>query len=218
MEIAVTAEPIRVAIVEDDRATREGLALLIDGTPGYACRRTFRSVEEALRADGPSPDVLLLDIHLPGMPGSAGVRALQEKHPGAVILMLTVYEGQDLVFESLCNGASGYLLKKTVPARLLEAIREAREGGSPMSPEIARKVIGLFRSTAAPVAVAHALTAREVELLQLLAQGHSYQACAERLHLSINTVRNHIRSTYEKLHVHSSTEAVTKALKGRLIC
>jgi DNA-binding NarL/FixJ family response regulator len=218
VEIAVTAEPIRVAIVEDDRATREGLALLIDGTPGYACRRTFRSVEEALRADGPSPDVLLLDIHLPGMPGSAGVRALQEKHPGAVILMLTVYEGQDLVFESLCNGASGYLLKKTVPARLLEAIREAREGGSPMSPEIARKVIGLFRSTAAPVAVAHALTAREVELLQLLAQGHSYQACAERLHLSINTVRNHIRSTYEKLHVHSSTEAVTKALKGRLIC
>lgn len=214
----MTAEPIRVAIVEDDRATREGLALLIDGTPGYACRRTFRSVEEALRADGPSPDVLLLDIHLPGMPGSAGVRALQEKHPGAVILMLTVYEGQDLVFESLCNGASGYLLKKTVPARLLEAIREAREGGSPMSPEIARKVIGLFRSTAAPVAVAHALTAREVELLQLLAQGHSYQACAERLHLSINTVRNHIRSTYEKLHVHSSTEAVTKALKGRLIC
>lgn len=213
----MTTEPIRVAIIEDDRATREGLAQLIDGTPGYRCGRTYRSVEDALEGREPPADVVLLDIHLPGIPGSEGVKALQAKSPHAVFLMLSVYEDQDRVFESICNGASGYLLKKTPPARLLEAIREAHEGGSPMSPEIARKVIRIFRETAPPAPLEHDLHEREVELLRLLAQGHSYQAAADRLHVSVNTVRNYIRSTYEKLHVHSRSEAVHKALKGRLI-
>src|SRR5215510_13725873 len=123
-------EPIRVAIVEDDRATREGLAMLINGTPGYACVGAFRSVEEALRSIGHDiPDVLLLDIQLPGMPGSEGVGVFQEKFPQLEIIMLTILAEQDKVFESICNGACGYLLKETPPAKLLEAIREAHEGG-----------------------------------------------------------------------------------------
>src|SRR5881296_1807648 len=133
---------IGVAIVEDDAALREGLAMLIAGTPGYRLTGQHASVEEALVSPpAAAPDVLLLDIHLPGMLGSEGVRHLRERHPRMQVLMLTVFAEEDKVFESICNGACGYLLKNTPPARLLEAIREAHEGGSPMSPEIARKVV-----------------------------------------------------------------------------
>lgn len=210
--------PIRVVIVEDDRGTREGLRLLIDGTPGYRCTGTFRSVEEALRtiADN-TPDVLLLDIHLPGMLGSDGVRLLKEKCPAVEVLMLTIYAEEDLIFESICNGAGGYLLKKTPPARLLEAISEAFHGGAPMSPEIARKVVRLFQKTGPPEKLDVELTPQEVRLLKLLSQGFSYQGAADRLHISVNTVRDYIRSIYDKLHVHSKSEAVTKALRSRLI-
>ena len=211
-------EPIRVAIVEDDRATREGLSMLINGTPGYRCIATYRSVEDALRLPASeSPDVLLLDIHLPGMLGTEGVREFKEKHPAMEILMLTVYAEQDKVFESICNGACGYLLKETPPARLLEAINEAHNGGAPMSPEIARKVVTLFQKTGPVEKVNEALTPQEVRLLKLLSEGYSYQGAAERLNISVNTVRDYIRSIYEKLHVHSKSEAVTKALRSRLI-
>src|SRR5215470_1948776 len=146
-----SSEPIRVAIVEDDRATREGLGMLINGTPGYACVGEFRSVEEALRSMGHDvPDVLLLDIQLPGMSGSEGVEPFREKFPQTEVVMLTVLAEQEKVFESICNGACGYLLKDTPPARLLEAIREAHHGGAPMSPEIARKVVNLFQRIAPP--------------------------------------------------------------------
>ncbi len=209
---------ILTAIVEDDRATREGLSLLIDGTPGYRCIGSYRSVEEALRPrSSEQPDVLLLDIHLPGMLGSEGVRVFKEKYPALQILMLTIYAEQDLVFESICNGASGYLLKKTPPAKLLEAIREAYEGGAPMSPEIARKVVVLFQKTGPPPKLDEQLTPQEVRLLKLLAEGYSYQSAADQLNISLNTVRNYIRSIYEKLHVHSKSEAVSKALRSRLI-
>ena len=211
-------EGIRVAIIEDDRSTREGLSLLIDGTPGYHCVGKFNSVEEALRlAAIEVPQVLLLDIHLPGMLGSEGVKRLLVKYPSVKILMLTVYAEQEKVFESICNGACGYLLKKTPPAKLLEAINEAHEGGAPMSPEIARKVVALFQKTGPPEKLDHHLTPQEVKLLGLLAQGYSYQASANRLNISVNTVRNYIRSIYEKLHVHSRSEAVSKALRSRLI-
>lgn len=210
--------PLRVAIVEDDRAVREGLSFLIDGTAGYRCVGHWDSVEAALRHDdGEAPRVLLLDVHLPGMLGSEGVRPLLEKYPDATILMLTVYEEEDRVFESLCNGACGYLLKKTPPARLLEAIREAAGGGSPMSPEIARKVVRLFQQTGPPARVETALTAQEKRLLALLAEGRSYQAAADEMIVSVNTVRNYVRSVYEKLHVHSKSEAVSKALRARLL-
>jgi DNA-binding NarL/FixJ family response regulator len=210
--------PITVAIVEDDAPFRDGLAMLIAGTPGYRLSGRFSSVEEAL---GPlatsTPDVLLLDIHLPGMLGSEGVRHLRARCPRMQVLMLTVFAEEERVFDSICNGACGYLLKKTPPARLLEAIREAHEGGSPMSPEIARKVISLFRSTHEPADPHERLSPAEVRLLRLLSDGHTYRSAGAELHISVNTVRNYIRSIYEKLHVHSKSEAVTKALRGRLI-
>jgi len=192
--------------------------MLINGTSGYSCVGTFRSVEEALRSmAGSVPDVLLLDIQLPGMPGSDGVRVLLEKYPSLEVIMLTVYAEQDKVFESICNGACGYLLKETPPAKLLEAIREAHHGGSPMSPEIARKVVTLFQKTRPPEKLDQQLTPQEMRLLKLLVQGYSYQGAAGQLSISVNTVRDHIRSIYEKLHVHSKSEAVGKALRGHLI-
>ena len=209
---------IRVAIIEDDRPTREGLGMLINGTPGYHCVGTYRSVEDALRAISPdAPDVLLLDIHLPGMSGSEGVKSLKQKHPRMEILMLTVYTEQDKVFESICNGASGYLLKETPPVKLLEAISEAHRGGAPMSPEIARKVVTLFQKTGPTERIEEQLTPQEVRLLKLLSEGYSYRGASGRLKISVNTVRDYIRSIYEKLHVHSKSEAVTKALRGRII-
>jgi DNA-binding NarL/FixJ family response regulator len=209
---------IRTAVVEDDEVTRDCLRLLVGGTPGFACVGAYASVEEALaRRFEETPDVLLLDIHLPGMLGSEGVRHFQEKYPALQILMLTVYAEQDLVFESICNGACGYLLKKTPPARLIEAIREAHEGGAPMTPEIARKVVTLFRRTPRPAADGGDLTPHETRLLKLLAEGYSYQDAADRFGVSINTLRNHIRSIYDKLHVHSKSAAVGKALRLGLI-
>jgi DNA-binding NarL/FixJ family response regulator len=212
---------IHVAIVEDDRSLREGLGLLINATPGLRCPQTYGSVEEGLRGIGVNgnavPNVLLLDIHLPGMLGSDGVKLFREKFPAMEVLMLTVYAEQDKVFESICNGACGYLLKKTPPAKLLEAIREAYEGGAPMSPEIARKVVRLFQNTRQPEKVEEQLTPQEVRLLQLLSDGHSYQSAAGQLNISVNTIRNYIRSIYEKLHVHSKNEAVGKALRSGII-
>lgn len=222
MEAATS--PIHVAIVEDDRSLREGLGLLINATPGFRCPQTYGSVEEALQAftrTPTMPQVLLLDIHLPGMLGSEGVKLFRERWPAMQVLMLTVYAEQDKIFESICNGACGYLLKKTPPARLLESIREAHEGGSPMSPEIARKVVTLFQKTGhvlgAPEQSDEQLTPQEVRLLQLLSDGHSYQSAAGQLNISVNTVRNYIRSIYDKLHVHSKNEAVSKALRSRII-
>jgi DNA-binding NarL/FixJ family response regulator len=209
---------IKVALVEDDGSTREGLRLLIHGSPGFRCTGAFESVEEALPALArDAPDVILMDINLPGMSGREGVRIIKDRWPAIEVLMLSVYGEQESVFESICNGASGYLLKKTPPARLLEAIQEAREGGSPMSPEIARKVVVLFRKTPRPEPEERGLTPRELQLLALLAEGHGYAQAADLLGVSENTVRNYIRSIYEKLHVHSKSEAVSKALRQGLI-
>jgi DNA-binding NarL/FixJ family response regulator len=209
---------VRVGLVEDDAPLREGLAVLIGGTSGYRVTGAFDSVETALEPlSRETPDVLLLDIHLPGVPGSQAVRSLRERFPGMQVLMLTVYAEQDRVFESICNGACGYLLKKTPPARLLEAIREAHEGGSPMSPEIARKVVTLFQKAHPPEAPEARLTPQELRLLGLFSEGHSYQSAGRALHISIHTVRNYIRSIYEKLHVHTKSEAVTRALRGGLL-
>jgi DNA-binding NarL/FixJ family response regulator len=211
-------DPIRVVIVEDDRMTREGLRMLVDGTPGYRCSAAFGSLEQAQATrGGEPPDVVLLDIKLPGMPGSEGVASLREKWPAAAVLMLTGSTDEDKVFESLCNGAIGYLLKSTPPARILEAVREARHGGAPMSPEIARKVVELFRRHPPPVALDEALTPQEVHLLRLLAEGCSYQVAGDQLRISINTVRNYIRNVYEKLQVHTKSAAVSKAMRAGLL-
>jgi DNA-binding NarL/FixJ family response regulator len=211
-------ERTRVLLVEDDRAAREGLQALIDGTPGFSCVAACRSVEEALKVrPAEPPDVVLLDVELPGMSGTQGVRPLRERFPPAPVVMLTVFEEQERVFESICNGASGYLLKKTPPAKLLESIAEVRQGGAPMSPEIARQLVRLFQRIAPPADVEHHLTEQETRLVALLAEGYSYQGAADRMHVSVNTVRNYIRSIYDKLHVHTKSEAVSKAIKARLI-
>jgi DNA-binding NarL/FixJ family response regulator len=211
-------DSIAVALIEDEAAIRKGLGLLINGSPGYRCVGTFTSVEEALRSIGHDvPDVLLLDINLPGIPGSEGARLLREKYPSMQILMLTIFDEDEKIFESICNGACGYLLKRTPPAELLEAIRDVHQGGAPMSPEVARKVVRLFQKIGPPEKIDHPLTPHEVRLLGMLAEGYSYQGAADRLRVSINTIRDYIRSIYDKLHVHSKTEAVRKALRSRII-
>ena len=218
MNPAPRSSPIKVAIIEDRRDIREGLCVLISGTEGYRCTNAFRSMEDALESiDHDLPDVALVDIGLPGMSGIEGIRILKERHPALSMLMLTVYDDDDRIFDALCAGACGYLLKKTPPAKLLESIREAHDGGAPMSPEVARKVVELFQATGPPEKAEQELTRQEVRLLGLLAEGYSYQGCANRLKITVNTVRNYIRSIYEKLHVHTKSEAVSKALRSRLI-
>jgi DNA-binding NarL/FixJ family response regulator len=207
---------IRVALVEDQVRTREALAALIGGSPGFAVTGQYRSMEDAIAgiADQP-PDVFLADIGLPGMSGIEGVRLLHPRFPGLPILMLTVHGDDDSIFAAVCAGACGYLLKETEPARLLEAIREVYSGGAPMSPEIARKVVMAFRE-ARPAAQSEAeLSPRQTGILQLLAEGHSYKTCADALDLSVDTVRFHVRRIYERLHVHSRSEAVWKAFGER---
>ncbi len=211
------SEALKVAIVEDLEPLRTGLAQLIGASPGFARAEAFGSVEDALDAMPGPADVLLLDIELPGMSGVEAVPRLLERFPGMAIVMLTVFADDAHVFEAICRGAAGYLLKDTSPARLLEAIREAHAGGAPMSPEIARKVVEAFRRTPPPAASPARLSPRETELLRLLADGHSYKTAAAELAISEDTVRFHIRHVYEKLHVHSTSEAVAKALRGGLI-
>ena len=210
---------IRVGIVEDQRATREGLATLVNGTSGYRTVGAWNSMEAALaRIDADPPDVMLVDIMLPGMSGIEGVRLLKSRYPALQILMLTVYTANELVFEAICGGACGYLLKDTPPTRLLEAIREVRDGGAPMSAEIARKVVTMFQ-TLGPSRPAQesGLSLREFQVLKLLADGHSYKTAANELAISLDTLRFHVRNVYEKLHVHSKSEALLKALRAGII-
>jgi DNA-binding NarL/FixJ family response regulator len=212
------AEVITVANIEDVREIREGLAMLIDGTPGFRCIGKYRSMEEALTGIADRvPDVALVDIGLPGMSGIDGIRLLKQRHPRITLLMFTVYDDDRRIFDALCAGASGYLLKKTPPARLLECLEEAARGGSPISPEIARKVIELFRTVRPPDNVDYELTPHEMRLLKLLVEGYSYKGAAAELKISVNTIAFHTKRIYEKLHVHSKSEAVSKALRNRIV-
>jgi DNA-binding NarL/FixJ family response regulator len=215
---AAQPEIIQVAIIEDLRTLREGFRMLIDGTEGFACTGSFRTMEEALdKLSSAPPDVALVDIGLPGMNGIEGVRRLKERHSDLILLMLTVYDDDDRIFDALCAGACGYLLKKTPPARLLESLKEAVQGGAPMSPEIARRVVALFREIRPPAHADYHLTPHETRLLKLLVEGHNYKTAAAQLGVSFNTVCFHIKQIYEKLQVHSKSEAVAKALRHRLI-
>lgn len=208
----------RVIVIEDQSTIRDGLCFLLDGTPGYHCVGRFRSMEEALSALGQTDaDVALVDIGLPGMSGIDGIRLLKERSPRLFILMLTVYDDDGRIFQALCAGASGYLLKKTAPARLLDYIEEAMEGGAPMSPEVARRVIDLFRKNQPGPAADYSLTPHELRLLKFLAGGHTCKSAAAELGVSPHTINYHLRSIYEKLHVHSRAEAVAKVLRDRLI-
>jgi DNA-binding NarL/FixJ family response regulator len=211
---------IKVGIVEDQRKFREYLAALIDGSEGFRCAGSFRSMEEALDRIVPGdemPDVVLVDIGLPGMDGIEGIRILKERYPKLILLMHTVYDGNERIFDALCAGANGYLLKKTSPARLLEGLREALAGGAPMTPEVAHQVIKLFREIRPAEKQDEQLTPHEVRLLEMLAEGHNYETAASELGVTTHTISFHLQRIYEKLHVHSKTEAVAKALRNRLI-
>ncbi len=212
------SEPIRVAIVEDDVLLRDGLVRMIDGAEGLCCAVAVSSAEEGLeRLRKHAADVLLLDIGLPRMNGCDAVSVFREMFPSLTVLMLTVFSDRDLIFASICKGASGYLLKSTPPRQLFDAIRAAHAGGSPLSPEIAREIVDLFQKVDPPRPPAQALTRQELQLLRLLALGHSYDSSARQMNVSVNTVRNYIRSVYEKLHVHSKSAAVSAALRQGLI-
>jgi len=209
---------IKTAIIEDQRDIREGLAMLINGTEGFRCTGSFRSVEEALeKIKADPPDVVLSDIGLPGMSGIEGIRILKERHPALLLLMLTVYDDDERIFDALCAGACGYLLKRTSPARLLECLKEAVSGGAPMSPEVASRVVTLFRDIRPPERAEYDLTPHEKRLLKLLVEGHNYTTASAELSVSYNTIKFHMRHIYEKLQVHSKSEAVSKALRNRLV-
>jgi DNA-binding NarL/FixJ family response regulator len=204
---------ISVAIVDDNPEIRRNLSRYIGEAPGFRCACACASGEEALRVIPQSPpDVVLMDIQMPGMSGIACTASLKEKLPSVPVMMLTVYEDNDAIFNALKAGASGYLLKRSAPAKLLESIKELHRGGAPMTSEIARKVIESFFKAKLAAHAQDKLTAREEEILECLAKGYVTKEIADKLSVSYDTVRYHLKHIYDKLHVHSRTEAVIKYL------
>lgn len=209
---------IEVALVEDDAGVRANLAVMLDSSPGFKCVGSYPDGATALKSIlSNRPDVVLMDINMPGMLGTECVRKLKDGAPDLPVIMLTVYDDSEQVFKSLMAGATGYLLKRTPKDKLLDAIREVNAGGAPMSRQIARRVVRFFQEVkqlpsppAAPEL--ETLTEREDQVLACLAKGYAYKEIADRLNISFETVRSHIRSLYDKLHVHSRTEAVVKFL------
>ncbi|MBL7783259.1 MAG: response regulator transcription factor [Saprospiraceae bacterium] len=204
--------PIRTIIYEDNTDLRGALAALIGGTEGFELSGAFDNCLGIVdQVTALHPDVVLMDIDMPGMSGIEGVVRMKKVHPQVEALMLTVFDDDNRVFEAVCAGASGYLLKKTAPARILEALREVTEGGAPMSPVIARKVLQLFPGKPAERdADLDKLTAREMEVLKTLSRGFSYKMVAAEMNISIETVRTYVKRIYEKLQVHSVSEAISK--------
>jgi len=206
-------EIIKVAIVEDDSEIRQLLSLIINGSPGFECKHTYSNCEDALENIPKNlPDVVLMDIDLPKLSGIEGVIILKDKLPQVDFIMLTIKEDDDSVFKSICAGATGYLTKDIPPTNLLNSIKDAVNGGSPMSANIARKVISSFhKSTESP------LSNRETEVLKRLCDGENYKTIADALFVSGNTIRAHIKNIYKKLQVNSRAEAVSKAITEKLL-
>jgi DNA-binding NarL/FixJ family response regulator len=206
---------IAITIVEDQSAMRESLVEWLGSAPGLRCVGAHATAEEALRRiPDEHPDVVLMDINLTGMSGIECVAKLKARLPQTQVLMLTTYDDGDLIFDSLRAGANGYLLKNMQQEELVQALQQVRAGGAPMSLQIARKVINYFHQSDKPSEELRQLTARETEILKLLAKGYLYKEIADRLGVSMSTVRTHVSAVYEKLHVHSRTEAAMK-LAGR---
>jgi len=205
---------INVSIVEDDSRIRESLAVLINGSQNFRCISAYPTAEEALEELAlKKPDVVLMDVNLPNMSGIECVRQLKALMPKVQILMLTMYEDDDLVFQALMAGASGYLVKRTSPAELLAAIEEVHSGASPMSGKIARTVVEYFHKLHRAAPEQEHLSRREQEVLELLAKGYRYKEIADALSIGFETVRSHLKNIYDKLHVRSRTEAVVKFLR-----
>ena len=208
---------ITVAIIEDDEDIRAGIQKYLNKQPGFSCRIAEESVEIFLSQwrDDEMPEVILMDIGLPGMSGIDGIRLIKQKYPEIDIVMLTVYHDSHRIFEALRAGASGYLLKNTPLAEIKEAIEQLKAGGAPMSPQIARKVIEHF-NPANKHEPESPLTAKEKEIVVGLVDGLSYKMIADRMNISVETVRFHIKNIYQKLHVHSKAEVITKSLRGEI--
>lgn len=207
---------IKIIIVEDNKTIRDGLTMLINATDGLQCVRNYSNCEDMLvELTQVNPDLILMDIGLPGMSGIDGIKRVKMILPDILIIMLSVYEDDDNIFNALCAGACGYLIKKTPPARLIEAIHEAYNGGSPMTANIARKVVSYFNNNVSRTPDPESnLSERELEVLTNLAKGNSYKIIADTVCISLDTVRYHIRNIYKKLQVHSQSEAVAKAMRS----
>jgi DNA-binding NarL/FixJ family response regulator len=206
-------KPIRIAVVEDDKMVREVLEILLNGSPGFSCVAAYGNGEDAVTGlPEVNPDVVLMDINLPGINGIECILRLKELGLPMLFIMLTIFEDSDAIFQSLSAGASGYLLKGTPPAKLLEAIQDVHQGGSPMSREIARKVIQSFQHLPTNNVTENILTKREEEILTYLVKGLLYKEIASLLFIGVETVRTHIRHIYEKLQVRTRSEAIVKYL------
>lgn len=205
---------ISVSIIDDEKELRESITTFINGSPGFRCVSAYGSADIALqRVPTDKPDVVLMDINMPGMNGIECVERLKSSMPNVQIVMLTVYEDTDQIFRALAAGATGYLLKRLSPSKLLQAIREVHAGGSPMSNSIARKVVASFQKAKKTDEKQPHLSPREQSVLDCLAKGLTYKQIADQLEISIDTIRTHLRRVYEKLHVQSRTEAVAKYLR-----
>lgn len=207
---------IKVVIYEDDDAFRETLCILVKGTEEYELKGAFDNcdhIETHLKKF--QPDVILMDINMPGTGGLEGLRIVRGSSPSAQVLMCTVFDDNENIFKAICNGANGYLLKKSSPSKIIEAIKEVHEGGAPITSNIARKILELFPKAPARSAEIDKLAKREQEILQLLMNGYSYKMISAELQISVETVRTHIKRIYEKLHVHSAQEAIAKIFPGR---
>jgi DNA-binding NarL/FixJ family response regulator len=210
---------ILVTIFEDNTNLRRGLTTLINGSDGFECSGAFGNCDNLVKnIIETKPDVVLMDIGLPGMDGIEAVKILKSQFPKIKILMETIFEDDEKVFYSICNGAEGYILKNTPPVRILEAIREIYEGGAPMTPSIASKVLAMFKSgTSFTKDESYNLSEREREVLKYLVDGMSYKLVAEKCFVSLDTISTHVKNIYKKLQVHSKSEAVSKAIKGKIV-
>jgi DNA-binding NarL/FixJ family response regulator len=210
---------IKVVIFEDNTNLRRGLTTLINGSDGFECAGAFGNCDKLIKnITDTKPDVVLMDIEMPGMDGIEAVKMLKPQFPEIKILMETIFEDDEKVFHSICSGAEGYILKNTPPSQILDAIREIHEGGAPMTPSIASKVLAMFKSgTSFSKDESYNLTDREMEVLKYLVDGMSYKLIAEKCFVSIDTVSSHVKNIYKKLQVHSKSEAVAKAIKGKIV-
>jgi len=210
---------IRITIFEDSKHLRESLEIVLNGTPGFTCCGAYRDCSDLLRrVERDNPDIILMDIEMPGMNGIEATRLIKEKFPDKHVLIQTIFSEDDYIFRAICAGASGYILKTTSLAGYIEALHDVRNGGSPMTPGIARRVIELFRNNVpANTTAQYNLTEKETLVLQLLVSGKSYKMIASNLDLALDTIKTHIRNIYIKLQVNSNTEAVAKALKSGIV-
>jgi len=210
---------VKVTIFEDNRSLREGLFQLVNGSEGFTCVGAFGNCLNLVEdIEKTSPDVILMDIEMPGISGIEAVKLAKEKFPEVKILMETIFDDNDKIFNSICNGAEGYILKNTPPVQILSSIREIYEGGAPMTPSIATKVLKMFKyKTTESNSEEFNLTEREKEILKCLVEGMSYKLVADKCFISMDTVSGHIKNIYKKLQVHSKSAAVAKAIKGRIV-